>query len=383
MIMKPTLKTLFWSAALTGLLLTAHSTPARAAVEKAGQQPLVQIGILLDTSGSMKGLIDQAKGQLWKIVNEFIKAKQNDLAPEVHVGLYEYGKSSLDSESGWIRKIQPLTTDLDKISEELFALKTNGGKEYCGWVIQDAVTHLDWSDSKDVYKAIFIAGNEPFTQGPVNYFDSCRKAIENSIIVNTIHCGAEGVGIETKWRDGAILADGKYMVINQNQAIVHFDAPQDGEIAKLSTQLNSTYIAYGESGTSSLRRQAVQDSNAASLASQGALVQRALTKASSNYSNVKWDLVDALEKNVVDLESLKPEELPEPLKKMNIQERKDYVESKAKERTEIQTKIQVLNEARSQYVMEKMKLHADTNTLDTVIISAIREQAAKKHFQFE
>ena len=31
---------------------------------------LIQMAILLDTSGSMDGLIEQAKAQLWKIVNE-------------------------------------------------------------------------------------------------------------------------------------------------------------------------------------------------------------------------------------------------------------------------------------------------------------------------
>src|SRR5437867_9162948 len=83
------------------------------------QKPLVQIAILLDTSNSMDGLIEQAKGQLWKICNEFIKARQSGVVPEVQVALYEYGKNSLSQQSGWIRRIQPLTTDLDKISEEL------------------------------------------------------------------------------------------------------------------------------------------------------------------------------------------------------------------------------------------------------------------------
>ena len=91
------------------------------------EKPLVQIGILLDTSGSMSGLIDQARTELWSIVNEFIFARRNGTAPEVQVALYEYGKSSLAQDEGYIRQIVPLTTDLDKISEELFALKTNGG----------------------------------------------------------------------------------------------------------------------------------------------------------------------------------------------------------------------------------------------------------------
>ena len=41
-------------------------------------------------------------------------------------------------------------------------------------------------------RSIFIAGNEPFTQGPVNYAESCKAAITKGIIVNTIHCGGEG-----------------------------------------------------------------------------------------------------------------------------------------------------------------------------------------------
>src|SRR5262245_12214456 len=117
--------------------------------------PVVQLVLLLDTSNSMDGLIEQAKSQLWKIVNEFITAKQNGQRPDLQVALFEYGKSSLSAKGGYIRMVQPLTNDLDKISEELFALRTNGGEEYCGWVIQEAVQRLGWDPSGKAYKAIF------------------------------------------------------------------------------------------------------------------------------------------------------------------------------------------------------------------------------------
>ena len=94
------------------------------------ENPLIQMAILLDTSGSMSGLIDQARAELWSIVNEFIAARKEGKAPEFQVALYEYGKSSVPKETGYIRLIVPFTTDLDKISEELFALTTNGGDEY-------------------------------------------------------------------------------------------------------------------------------------------------------------------------------------------------------------------------------------------------------------
>ena len=348
------------------------------------KKPQVQLAILLDTSGSMQGLIDQAKGQLWKIVNEFLKAKQDGQTPEVQVALYEYGKSSLSPQSGWIRQIVPLSTDLDKISEELFALKTNGGDEYCGWVIKDAVAGLNWSDDPKVYRAILIAGNEPFTQGPVNYADSCKAAIAKGIIVNTIHCGPEAEGINTKWQDGATLADGKYMVIDHNRAVVHVEAPQDKEIARLGVELNKTYLVYGGEGRSAYERQARQDMNAMSLApASGATVQRAVSKSSVNYNNARWDLVDAAKDQNFKLAEVKKEELPAEMQKMSESERREFVEKKAAERAELQAKIQTLNTEREKFVATQRKQNAATNTLDVVVITAVREQAGKRSFKFE
>jgi len=348
------------------------------------EKPLVQIAILLDTSGSMQGLIEQAKSQLWKICNEFIKARQEGVAPEVQVALYEYGKSSLSRESGWVRQIQPLTTDLDKISEELFALKTNGGDEFCGWVIRDAVRDLTWSSRSDVYKVIFIAGNEPFTQGPVNYAESCKAAIAKGIIVNTIHCGNEAEGVSTKWRDGAELADGKYLVIDHNRAVVSIEAPQDKEIARLGVELNKTYLAYGVAGRAGAARQEAQDLSVASLApASGAVVQRSIAKASANYQNASWDLVDATKDKDFKLTEVKAEALPPEMQKMSLDERKAFIEKNAKERTAVQEQIKKLNLEREQYVAQKQKEIAGTNTLDAVVIAAVREQSARANFKFE
>lgn len=345
--------------------------------------PIVQIAILLDTSGSMQGLIEQAKGQLWKIVNEFINAKQNGKRPDLEVALFEYGKDTLAASEGYIRLIAPLTNDLDRISEELFKLRTSGGDEYCGWVIQEAVARLSWSRSPDAFKAIFIAGNEPFTQGPVSYAKACKAAIEQGIIVNTIHCGASGIGLQTKWQDGALLAEGKYMVIDHNQAVVHFEAPQDKEIARLGVELNKTYVAFGRAGQANLARQAAQDANSFSLAAQGSSVQRALNKSSALYCNDSWDLVDACKGTNFNLSALKAEELPVEMQKMTETERKTYVTAKTKEREKLQAEIIRLNAERNKYVAEQSKKHSSTNTLDSVVVTTVREQAAKRNYRFE
>jgi hypothetical protein len=348
-----------------------------------GDKPLVQIAILLDTSGSMSGLIDQARTELWSLVNEFIFARQKGRQPEVQVALYEYGKSSLAAEIGYVRQIVPLTTDLDKISEELFALKTNGGSEYCGWVIRDATMQLAWSDAPSDLKVIFIAGNEPFTQGPVDYRQACKMAVEKGIIVNTIHCGSETEGLNGKWKDGAVLADGRYLNIDQDRQVVHIPAPQDQAIAELGVRLNQTYVAYGRHGQTLRERQAVQDRNAAQ-SSPEAAVGRAVAKASSNYSNTGWDLVDAFNARQVDLGQIEMSELPENMQTMNADERKAFVEAKAKERATIQAQIQQLNDARRRFIADEMKKQQpDTETLGSAARQAVRGQAQRKNYTFE
>jgi|UniRef100_UPI00378434D6 hypothetical protein len=352
-------------------------------VETTVDGPLVQIAVLLDTSGSMQGLIEQAKTQLWKLVNEFITAKQDGKTPVVQVALYEYGKSALRAEENWIRQIQPLTRDLDKVSEELFALTTNGGDEYCGAVIQRATLDLAWNPSPKVYKAIFIAGNEPFTQGPIDSKQSCKDAIAKGIIVNTIHCGSEAQGIAEHWNQGALLADGKYLVIDQNQAIVHIKAPQDKEIVKLNEELNKTYINYGAAAPAAKARQVAQDSNAAAKPESGAQVQRIVSKASANYFNSGWDLVDASKDKSFDITKVKEADLPEEMKKMTVEERKAHLVKKTAEREEIQKKVLTLNKEREAYVATQRKESAKNDTLDTAMVKALRTQAEKKGIAWE
>jgi hypothetical protein len=360
--------------------LRSNATPA----SQQGQQPRIQIALLLDTSSSMSGLISQAKTQLWKIVNEFIPARRGGQRPQLQVALYEYGNSGLEQSDGYIRQIVPLTDDLDKVSEELFALTTNGGQEYCGQVIQIATERLAWSPSTDDLKLIFIAGNEPFTQGEVDYGQACKGAISKGIIVNTIFCGPHATGERTKWKDGALLAEGEYLSIDHNRAVAHVAAPQDAEIARLGVELNETYVPYGAQGEAGQARQQAQDGSVAATGA-GNAVQRAITKGSANYLNTSWDLVDAVEQGTVKLEELKDEDLPEALRSMSLEERRAYVAENKKRRGELQQQIQTLNEQRKQFVAAKMKEHAESeeDTLDSAVIRTCRKQATAKRFEFE
>jgi len=102
----------------------------------------IMLALLLDTSNSMDGLIDQAKSQLWKIVNELASARCHDGSrPKIRIALYEYGNDGLPSSEGYIRHVSPLTDDLDLILKGCFSLKTYGGNEFCGQVIKTSLHH--------------------------------------------------------------------------------------------------------------------------------------------------------------------------------------------------------------------------------------------------
>ena len=168
----------------------------------------IKVALLLDTSNSMDGLIDQAKAQLWEIVNELSYAKCRSSRPNLQIALYEYGNDGLSSRNGYIRKILAFTEDLDDVSKELFSLTTNGGSEYCGTVIKASLDDLDWGNDRDDLKMIFIAGNEPFTQGKIDYRDAANQAKEKDVVVNTIFCGDYNHGVNSQWKDGATLTYG-------------------------------------------------------------------------------------------------------------------------------------------------------------------------------
>ncbi|HEX8824653.1 MAG TPA: vWA domain-containing protein [Archangium sp.] len=353
------------------------------ALEAAISAPKVQLALLLDTSSSMDGLIEQAKRQLWTVVNAFQNARREGQSAQLEIALYEYGNDTLSSEGGFIRQVVPLTTDLDRVSEQLFALKTNGGSEFCGQAIQKATQQLAWSKAKKDLKIIYIAGNEPFTQGPVPFRTAISAAKEHGIVVNTIHCGEASEGSRSGWAEGARLAGGQPFNIDQNRAVAMIAAPQDEEISRLGVELNKTYLGYGRAGAEAKKRQVTQDYNASSNAVSA--TSRAVSKASRLYDNSGWDLVDGTKKGKVKLEELKDEELPEELRGKSAEERKAVLAAKEKERGELQARIQHLNQERQKYLASKEKESAAEggNTLDKAILQSVQAQAGAQGFTLE
>lgn len=350
-----------------------------------GKRPAVDVAVLLDTSNSMDGLIDQARAQIWTIIDQFAAAKREGKTPILRVALFEYGNTKLPATEGYLRQVTPLTDDLDKLSAALFALKTSGGDEYCGQVIDEAIKRLDWSKEPNSYKAIFIAGNEPFSQGPVDYRNVCKRAIENGIVVNTIHCGNRSAGMSGGWAEGASLAEGRYFNIDQDRKVVAIECPQDTILIRLSAELNKTYLWYGKEAKQLEANQAAQDSNAFGI-SKGIAASRAKVKASSNYSNRGRDLVDSFKADKTVLSKLADEKLPEALRKMTAEQREAHVKTLATKRKDLQAEINKLSAEREAHLAKARQELADKkgdSTLGDAVSQAIRDQLKSAGYEIQ
>lgn len=349
----------------------------------------VKIALLLDTSNSMDGLIDQAKSQLWDIVNKFAYVKArcgNDpnpdyIRPNLEIALYQYGNDNLSSSEGYIQQVLGFSGDLDEISEKLFSLTTNGGEEYCGTVIQTSLNQLDWGKNPDNLKMIFIAGNEPFTQGKLNYKDAVTNAKEKDIVINTIFCGSYDQGVTSQWKNGAILTGGDYIAIDHNKRVVHIDTPYDNVIVQLNSKLNTTYISYGSMGKAKLEKQNAQDSNAMEV-EEAVAVKRAVSKSSRLYNNATWDLVDAADDKEFDVSKIEKEQLPAELKNKSNKEIQTFIADKKTERNKIQAEIIALNKKRELFIAENQKENT-TGELENAMLMAIKKQAEQKNYKWD
>lgn len=363
---------------LLGVSIT--STAINPLANKKNKQT-IKVALLLDTSNSMDGLINQAKAQLWEIVNELSYAKYGIQKPDLEIALYEYGNDHLESSDGFVKQVLAFNSDLDEISEKLFSLTTNGGKEYCGQVISASLKELAWGENNNDLRLIFIAGNEPFTQGKINYKEAISDAKEKDVIINTIFCGNYTQGISEMWKDGANLGGGDYMTINQNKKVIHITTPYDNDIIILNKKLNKTYIYFGSSGFSKFKKQAIQDGNAEKIATDVS-VKRAVSKSNRLYNNSVWDLVDKSEKEVIDYSKIDRKKLTKELQALSDAELKKHVETQKKKRSEIKKQINELNKKRKIYVAKKQQESTKKNELESVMIQAIKKQAMRKNYKW-
>jgi hypothetical protein len=334
----------------------------------------------------MDGLINQAKAQLWNMVSVMGKAKCDGVTPQIEIALYEYGRTNNDVNKGYVKQISAFTSDLDKLSQNLFSLTTYGGEEYCGQVIYTSLDELKWDADSSTYKVIFISGNEDFLQGKIQYTSACTEARKKGVIVNTIYCGDRLQGIREHWNLLGECGNGSFTNINSDAKQEEIPTPYDSTLITLNYKLNGTYVFYGANGVDGYALQGKMDGlNVQSSTAAG--LKRISAKADKNlYVNSKWDLVDAMNDDKEILKKIDYKTLPDSLKTKNKEQIEAVLVQKNNERTSIQNDIKTVSAKREQYIIEekakKIKGSAD-QTLETEVEKIIREQAKRFNMKIE
>ncbi len=384
------MRTIPTAIALSALLASSLAPSAFARPDGAASAPpaaasaaprTIELAICLDTSGSMNGLIDAARTKIWDIVSDLATATPQ---PTLKVALLTYGNDGHAAENGWTSIDVDFTENLDVVSQKLFALTTNGGTELVGRVIDRATKGLAWTPGDASLKILIVAGNESADQDvEVRYYDASKRAIEKMIVVDSIYCGAPTDDLAPAWQDVAKKADGQFAAIDQDKGTLVIATPFDGDLARLSGELNTTYVPYGAAGEWNSANQTAQDLNAAS-SNAAAAAQRCVTKGGGLYRNREWDLVDACQNADFKLETVKEADLPEAMRTMTPEQRKAYVSEKSAARQSIQKQIAELGEKRSLFLADAIAKRdgKDATAFDRAIRNAIRAQATARGFAF-
>lgn len=343
----------------------------------------IDLALCLDTSGSMSGLIDSAKQKLWAIVNDLARARP---APRLRVALLTYGNDGHSPEDGWVRLDVPFTEDLDLISEQLFALTTNGGTELVARVVSVARGQLDWSPAiLGGLHMVVVAGNEGADQDTVlDGLVVASGALDSDIVVNTIYCGGPEDSIAQGWRLVAQSGGGHFATIDRDNGTLAIATPFDAKMAELSKALNETYVPFGSGGAVGWANQRAQDSNTIAVGASCA-ADRAWTKAQAIYNCDSWDLVDAVANGKVVLVEVPVSDLPEVMQCLNAAERAAHLTALGAKRRKLAAEIESLEEQRAAWAQAERDRRGlnDDLAFDRAVRLALRSLAEARGFHFE
>jgi hypothetical protein len=354
---------------------TANGTAAKT-------RPRLEVCFVLDTTGSMGGLIEGAKQKIWSIANEMIAAKPT---PDIRVGLVAYR----DRGDKYVTRVFELNSDIDEVYGHLQSFKADGGgdePESVNEALAAAVRNMGWSADRKVLKIIFLVGDAPphsdYPNGP-KYQDVCKEAVKKDLIINTVQCG--GIASTTPfWKEIAQLSEGNYAAIAQSGNMAVIATPMDAKLAELNREMGTTLVAYG----SARARREVAAKQAVAEAAAAPVAADRLSFNSRSGVAVQGDgeLLDGLNSGKLKLESLKKDQLPPELQSLDKDALKETIGQKQKERAELQSRIQKLSQEREDYLMAERKRLAGEgkgDSFDRKVAASIRAQAARKGIAFE
>jgi len=363
---------------LTACLVFAPLT-AKEGDQKKGKKPkkeTIEVCFVLDTTGSMGGLIEGAKQKIWAIANEILASEPT---PNLRIGLIGYR----DRKEAYVTQVHDLSDDIDDIYAKLMKFQAQGGgdtPESVNQALHEAVTKIKWNKSKKVLKLVFLVGDAPphmDYQDDVKYPEICKLAAKSNIILNTVQCGSMA-STTPIWKEIAKLAEGDFVAIAQSGGVAAISTPVDAEIARLNLTLNATVVAYGTEakrqvveGKIELAAEAKEEVAADRLSflslkskSLAADSEVGVAGFSSAYIDGGGDLVDDLASGRVDFDAVEKEKLSEEVRNMSKEERKQYLEEQVAKRKQLQKKLDELLTKRRDFVTAEKKRLAETGKKD-------------------
>jgi hypothetical protein len=322
----------------------------------------------------MTGLIAGAKAKIWSICNQIVGGKPS---PDLKVGLVAFR----DRGDDYITKVFDLSDDLDAIHGHIKKFEAAGGgdtPESVNQALYDAVHKIKWSSDKKTLRIIFLVGDAPphmDYKDDVKYPETCKKAVEKGLIINTIQCGRDPECTKY-WKDIAVKSEGSYAAIPQAGGVVSITTPYDAPLAKINRDLAEGTLVYG--GADMRARGEAKKADAKALSAPAAADRAAFAGKSGRAAT--YDLIDAIKAKKVDLKKLKEAELPTELRKLKThKERVAYLETVGKKRTELNKKAVDLDKKRLAYIQEKLKKEGKgKDSFDNNVLEMLRKQA-KKH----
>lgn len=348
------------------------------------QAARLEMVFVLDTTGSMGGLIDGAKQRIWGIVNNVMQESH----ASVRIGLVAYR----DRGDAYVTQVLPLTEDLDKVYTKLMDYKAQGGgdtPEDVRTALADGLNKAGWSQAApNLAQIMFLVGDAPPHNNYNNTVDTlttAANAVQKGIIVNTIQCGDMPETSEA-WRAIAQHGSGQYFAIAANGGVQAIATPYDEQLGDLANKLGATFISYGFAGevnaeakrVAVAREAAATEARVVEAAPSAAKAERAYNKVLSKDAYV-GDLLQNIENGSVKIDNVDSANLPASLQAMSPVERRQEIEKRLAERREIRAQIVSLSKQRADFITaEAQKNGGEGSGFDVVVSRAVQKQMVRR-----
>jgi Mg-chelatase subunit ChlD len=341
-------------------------------------KPQVEVVFCLDTTGSMGGLIDAAKQKIWTIANQIASGKPT---PRLKVGLVAYR----DRGDQYVTRIFDLTDDLDAVYGHLMEFRADGGgdlPESVNQALYESVTKINWSADKQTLKIIFLVGDAPphlDYAHDVPYPETCRRALEKRIIINTVQCGSLAQTRDV-WETICRLAEGRYVQIDaQGGPIVTVSTPYDGELAKINSELARSTLTYGARRAEGRAKAAAASALPAPAAAERVAFKSKMGETSSD------DLLDDIKAGKVTLEAVSKDVLPEELKGLSQEQQRAFLTKLDQRRQTLMKQAGQLDQKRGAFITKKLaetQKNAARDSFDGQVLHILQAQARRANIQY-